>query len=135
MIQKVVMFRTTDGKMFEVEAKALKHQDKLDLVNEIIELLGGHNHQVQSRTQQDFYNGEGFVVISEENFKSVEKLISKLLEEVGISGSITSNRAYDNPLTGDVARIYASVFKGEDGVIRRLSFGYYQNCFSGKEIK
>lgn len=27
MIQKVVMFRTTDGKMFEVEAKALKHQD------------------------------------------------------------------------------------------------------------
>ena len=116
-IVQIMMFRTTDGRLFSMYEDAEKHQKLTERVEEIVSLLGGYNRDIDSTS--DFSNGKGYLILVEDDFRLAETRINKLKAELGLDEwSITSRGCYENDYLGVLSHIMSCVCKKDDRTIR-----------------
>ena len=118
-IKEITRFQTTDNKLFETLREAKKHQDLKDEVDEIIQLLGGTNNDI-SPNSTAFSNGEGYYVISDENFKLAREAINFLMKKLEIpDGCIIESRfCHEHYYLGNISTIVKCIFSKDRQFIR-----------------
>jgi len=128
-IKEVTRFQTTDNRLFETLGEAKKHQDLKDEVDGIINLLGGTNNDI-SPNSTAFSNGEGYYIISDEDFQLARDAINYLMKKLEIPDDciIESRFCYDHYYLGNISAMLLCIF-GKDGQFIRVGQPYFVQNF------
>jgi hypothetical protein len=119
-IQKIEMFKTIDGKLFEDYNKANLHNKKLIPIYEVVVLLGGVDNEIDDSCE--FANGGGYYTIPMDDYNKANILIESLLKKYNIPYNINSRVCYEHPYLGIISNITIKMNNN-----KRYGQSYYAN--------
>jgi hypothetical protein len=110
------MFKTRDNSIFETYELAEDHSLKINMVSEIINLLGGKNQDIDNTSS--FSNGGGYYIINKEDYEKALEKIELLCEKLEFKYKIYSREASEHKYLRDIFHIQSCIVVGAKDIIR-----------------